>query len=388
MPCLQSTRSTLPVQKVKAGFEVAQVLRQHWTEVEHHPQINSWQIRTLSALKRCRTADLGGHVDACTDCGNTRISYNSCRNRHCPKCQGKNREDWIAKREAELLPVPYFHLVFTLPDTLNQLAMYQPKAVYDSLFEAAWQAVRCFAKDPKHLGAKAGMIAILHTWGQTLSLHPHLHCIVPGGGLTKNQKWKTAKSKGKYLFPVMAMSKVFRAKYMTALKSRIQPEKELINTLFQKEWVVFARRPFGHPKAVLEYLGRYTHKVAISNHRIVDISQKQITFSYKDYRQGAQKLEMTLDNLEFIRRFSMHILPRGLVRIRHFGILGSSAKQITIPLIHRELGIPIPEKEPRILEIYNPRYCPCCQKESMVSIQRLPKRGPPEANFSAISIQF
>jgi hypothetical protein len=373
---------------VKAGFEVAQVLRQHWTEVEHHPQINSWQIRTLSALKRCRTADLGGHVDACTDCGNTRISYNSCRNRHCPKCQGKNREDWIAKREAELLPVPYFHVVFTLPDTLNQLAMYQPKAVYDSLFEAAWQTVRCFAKDPKHLGAKAGMIAILHTWGQTLSLHPHLHCIVPGGGLTKNQKWKTAKSKGKYLFPVMAMSKVFRAKYMTALKSRIQPEKELINTLFQKEWVVFARRPFGHPKAVLEYLGRYTHKVAISNHRIVDISQKQITFSYKDYRQGAQKLEMTLDNLEFIRRFSMHILPRGLVRIRHFGILGSSAKQITIPLIHRELGIPIPEKEPRILEIYNPRYCPCCQKESMVSIQRLPKRGPPEANFSAISIQF
>lgn len=171
-------------------------------------------------------------------------------------------------------------------------------------------------------------------------------------------------------------------------KARIQPEKELINALFQKEWVVYAKRPFGHPKAVLEYLGRYTHKVAISNHRIVDISQKQITFSYKDYRQGAQKLEMTLDNLEFIRRFSMHILPRGLVRIRHFGILGSSAKQNTIPLIHQELGIPIPEKEPRILETYNPRYCPCCQKDSMVSIQRLPKRGPPKAHFSAVTIQF
>lgn len=296
---------------------MAQVLRQHWTEVEHHPQINRWQLRTLSALKRCRTAHLGGHVDACTDCGTTRISYNSCRNRHCPKCQGKNREEWISKREAELLPVPYFHVVFTLPDTLNQLAMYQPKAVYDSLFEAAWQTVRCFAKDPKHLGARAGMIAILHTWGQTLSLHPHLHCIVPGGGLTKHQKWKTAKTQGKpgcrearYLFPVKAMSKVFRAKYVKALKARIIPEKELINELFQKAWVVYSKRPFGHPKAVLEYLGRYTHKVAISNHRILDIGPKQTTFSYKDYRQGAQNLEMSLDNLEFIRRFSMHNLSR------------------------------------------------------------------------------
>ncbi len=221
-----------------------------------------------------------------------------------------------------------------------------------------------------------------------MSLHPHLHCIVPGGGLTKKGKWKTAKSKGKYLFPVMAMSKVFRAKYVTALKSRINPDKKLINALFQKEWVVYAKRPFGHPKAVLEYLGRYTHKVAISNHRILDIDQKQTTFSYKDYRQGAQKLEMTLDNLEFIRRFSMHILPRGLVRIRHFGILASSAKKISIPLIHRELGIPIPEKEPRVLEVYNPRYCACCQKESMVSIQRIPKRGPPKSKYLPKKVTF
>lgn len=388
MPCLQPAGSTVSVPSLRANYEVAQVLRQHWAEVEHHPQINRWQLRTLSALRRCRTADLGGHVDACTDCGNTRISYNSCRNRHCPKCQGKNRENWISKREAELLPVPYFHVVFTLPDVLNQLAMYQPKAVYDSLFESAWQTVRCFAKDPTHLGAKAGMIAILHTWGQTLTSHPHLHCIVPGGGLTKKGKWKTAKTQGKYLFPVKAMSKVFRAKYVKALKSRIIPEKELINQLFQKDWVVYAKRPFGHPKAVLEYLGRYTHKVAISNHRILNIGPKQITFSYKDYRQGAQKLEMSLDNLEFIRRFSMHILPKGLVRIRHFGILGSSAKQITIPLIHRELGLTLPEPEPRILESYNPRYCSCCQKESMVSIQRLPKRGPPKAVFPTLSTQF
>lgn len=181
---------------------------------------------------------------------------------------------------------------------------------------------------------------------------------------------------------------MFQAKFVKALKSRIVPEKELVNQLFQKEWVVYAKRPFGHPKAVLEYLGRYTHKVAISNHRILNIDTQTITFGYKDYRQGAQKLEMSLDNLEFIRRFSMHILPKGLVRIRHFGILSSMSKPITIPLIHRELGIPLPEKEPRILTEYNPRYCCCCQKESMVIIQRLPKRGPPKATFSSGPTQF
>ncbi len=373
---------------MRAAHEVGDLLRQHWQQIERHPQINTWQLRTLSALKRCRTASLGGHVDACTECGNTRISYNSCRNRHCPKCQGKNREKWLADREAELLPVPYFHVVFTLPDTLNQLAMYQPKAVYDSLFEAAWKTVNCFAKDTNHLGAKAGMIAILHTWGQQLSLHPHLHCIVPGGGVTKTGKWKTARSKGKYLFPVKAMSKVFRAKYVKALKSRIQPEKELIDTLFQKEWVVYAKRPFGHPKAVLEYLGRYTHKVAISNHRILNIGHRKTVFAYKDYRSGAQKLEMSMDNIEFIRRFSIHILPKGLVRIRHFGILGSSAKKITVQLVHRELGVPKPPSETRAIERYNPQYCPCCKKETMVSIQRLSKRGPPKAVFSSIPSQI
>lgn len=357
---------------------MADVLRQHWRQVEHHPQINGWQLRTLSALKRCRTADLGGHVDACTDCGTVRVSYNSCRNRHCPKCQGKNREQWLEAREAELLPVPYFHVVFTLPDTLNRLALHRPKAVYDSLFEAAWKTVAQLAGDPGHLGAKPGMIAILHTWGQQLSLHPHLHCIVPGGGLTKAGKWKTARSKGKFLFPVKAMSRVFRAVYLKTLKSKIQPEKELVDALFKKEWVVYAKRPFGHPRAVLEYLGRYTHKVAISNHRILDVSPTNTVFSYKDYRLGAQKLEMSLDNIEFIRRFSMHILPKGLVRIRHFGILGSSAKKVTVAQVHRELGVPqLPAAEPRMLAEYNPRFCPCCQKETMVSIQRLPTRGPP-----------
>ncbi len=205
---------------MQPAFEVADVLKAQWPAVEKYPGINSWQLRTLSAIKKCRTADLGEHIDACTSCGITRISYNSCRNRHCPKCQGIKREEWIAARENELLPVPYFHVVFTLPDLLNPLAIHQPKELYDTLFEAAWQTLKKFGMDPKHLGAATGMIAILHTWGQTLSLHPHLHCIVPGGGLTERGKWKMAKSDGKYLFPVKSLSKAFRGKFMHSLKAK------------------------------------------------------------------------------------------------------------------------------------------------------------------------
>ena len=354
-------------------------MEKHWPKVLGSG-INSWQVRVLGALKNCRTAAMGGHVDACTDCGIVRISYNSCRNRHCPKCQGKNRESWIAAREAELLPVPYFHVVFTLPDTLNTLALHRPKAVYDALFEAAWGTIATFAADPKNLGAATGMISILHTWGQQLSLHPHLHCIVPGGGLSKQGKWKMAKSKGKYLFPVEAMSKVFRAKYVKAIKAKVPGlDKHLIDGLFKKEWVVFAKRPFGNPKSVVEYLGRYTHKIAISNHRIRDIDQKTVTFSYKDYRKGAQKKLMTLDAMEFVRRFSMHILPKGFVRIRHFGILSSSGKKEAIPLIKGQFPDEalVPLEPGRALESYNPKMCPHCKTETMLNLEILPKRGPP-----------
>jgi len=295
---------------MQPAFEVADVLHQHWPAIPKHPGINFWQVRILSALKNCRTAAMGGHVDACTSCGIVRISYNSCRNRHCPKCQGNKREEWITRRETELLPVPYFHVVFTLPDILNTLALHQPKAVYGALFEAAWGTINTFGNNPKNLGAATGMISILHTWGQQLSLHPHLHCIIPGGGLSKSGQWKSAKSKGKYLFPVKAMSKVFRAKYVQSLKSKTShADKELINALFKKEWVVFAKRPFGNPQSVIEYLGRYTHKIAISNHRIKNMDQDTVTFSYKDYRKSGQKNVMTLDGMEFIRRFSMHIFP-------------------------------------------------------------------------------
>lgn len=364
---------------MRGGPEVAYILRSHWSKVEHHPHINAWQLRTLGAVMRCRTADMGGHLDACTDCGSLRISYNSCRNRHCPKCQGKNREEWIAKREAELLPAPYFHVVFTLPDTLNQTALHSPLAVYSSLFEAAWETVHCFGQDYKHLEAKTGMIAILHTWGQTMALHPHLHCIVPGGGLTCSGKWKTAKSKGKYLFPVKAMSKVFRAKYVEKLKSKTSLEKDLVNRLFKKEWVVYAKRPFGHPKAVLEYLGRYTHKIAISNSRLKSIEKDKVTFEYKDYRKGAQKLEMALEPMEFIRRFALHVLPKAFVRIRHYGILSSTSKNESIPEIKLQLGDKLPEyPEPRAVKKYNPNLCTCCGKETMVILSLLFKRGPPK----------
>ena len=369
---------------MQAQFELADVLDRHWPEVEKSAHINGWQLRTLGSIKRCRTAEMGGHIDACTSCGSMRISYNSCRNRHCPKCQGKEREKWIEKREEDLLPVPYFHVVFTLPDTLNQLAMHNPKAVYDSLFAASWQTVETFGKDPKHLGAQTGMICILHTWGQQITLHPHLHCIVPGGGLTKAGNWKTARNKGKFLFPVKAMSKVFRAKYVDALKSRIADlDKNLVNALFKKEWVVYAKRPFAHPSHVVEYLGRYTHKIAISNNRIQAIDETTVTFGYKAYRQEGKKQTMTLDGMEFVRRFALHILPKGFTRIRHYGILSGSTKHVHIPQIRSQLPAQneVKPKEVRQAEPYNPLICPCCKTETMVTIQILSKRGPPKSRI-------
>lgn len=364
---------------MQPAYEVADVLRAHWQRVEQHPQINSWQLRTLGAIKRCRTVEMGGHVDVCTQCGTIHISYNSCRNRHCPKCQGNKREQWIQARESELLPVPYFHVVFTLPDLLNPLAMHKPKEVYDSLFETAWSTIKTFGKDEKHLGATTGMISILHTWGQTLTLHPHLHCIVPGGGLTESGFWKSAKSKGKYLFPVKAMSKVFRAKFVESLKGKIPDlEKNLVNELFKKDWVVYAKRPFGNSMSVIEYLGRYTHKIAISNHRIKNIENGKVTFSFKDYRDGAKQKEMTLEAMEFIRRFSLHILPKRFVRMRHYGILSSTSKKVSIPEIKKQLPEkPIVKTEEKKIQLFNPKICPCCKTETMVTIEQFIGRGPP-----------
>ena len=365
-----------------AKIEVANVLDAHWLQVEQWQAINSWQLRTLSAIRRCRTAAQGSHVDGCSSCGHLRISYNSCRNRHCPKCQGTQREQWIQNREADLLPVPYYHVVFTLPDTLHQLCLHEPATMYHILFDAVWETINCFGKDAKWLGAQTGMIAILHTWGQTMSLHPHLHCIVPGGGLTNQNKWRTAKSEGKYLFNVKAMSSVFRGKFIGLLKKRLpkQITVSLLNNIYKQPWVVFAKKPFDSPHSVIEYLGRYTHKIAISNHRLQKLENGKVDFTYKDYRHGGVTKTMQLEAMEFIRRFSMHILPKGFVRIRHYGILSSTSKQRCAEAIKAQLpAIKIPtyikaaiKKEP-----YNPKQCPCCKKETMQTILQFKNRPPP-----------
>jgi hypothetical protein len=248
--------------------------------------LNTWQLSTLRAIKNCRTAALGGHIDACDGCGNISISYNSCRNRHCGKCQGHKREEWMQTRLKELLPVPYFHVVFTLPSELNQVCMYEPKLLYGALFASSWQTLQAFGQEK---GLKMGMIALLHTWGQQLSLHPHLHCIVPGGGVKKDGQWQPLRSNGKFLFSVKAMSKVFRAKFMAVLRAKVAIDKATRELVFKKDWVVYAKRPFGNAAGVLEYLGRYSHKVAISNSRIKATSKTEVSFAYKDYKVKKNK---------------------------------------------------------------------------------------------------
>ncbi len=350
---------------MKAKFEVADVLAAHWSEVQHSDRFNTWQLRTLYAVKGCRTAAMGSHVDGCTSCGHLIISYNSCRNRHCPKCQGREREKWIQAREEELLPVPYFHVVFTLPGSLNKLCLYKSKLLYDLLFSRAWSVLNSFGHDHEWLGAQTGMISILHTWGQTMTLHPHLHCIVPSGGLTKQGKWKTARSDGRYLFNVKAMSKTFRGRFIAALKKQLpqQMTKELVNALYKHKWAVYAKRPFTGPQSVVEYLGRYTHKIAISNHRIINYEAGKVTFSYKDYRQGSVKKQMSLEAMEFIPRFALHILPKGFVRIRHYGICSSSSKVKSALLIKAQLPAQLSKLSEALTkaspEAYHPNLCPC-----------------------------
>jgi hypothetical protein len=358
--------------------EVAHVLEKLSSKVEKLG-LNTWQLRTLSAVRRCRTAALGGHIDACDNCGKISISYNSCRNRHCPKCQGKNREDWIQARQSELLPVPYFHVVFTLPDSLNSLAMQDPRLVYDILFESAWETLKTFGKGKE---TQTGMIAVLHTWGQNLNLHPHLHCIVPGGGVDKNGKWQNLRGDGKFLFSVKALSKVFRAKYCEKLKEKSPDNYTRVKKqLWEKQWVVFAKKPFGSPKSVVEYLGRYTHKIAISNNRIQSIDDQNVTFTYKDYKQNGFKKQMTLTHREFIRRFALHILPKRFVKIRHYGFLSSTWKRQKLKVLQEKLKVKVLEKVEK--KPFLPK-CPCCKTGNLHRIAVFDQRGPP-AWFLGIS---
>lgn len=381
----------------KPQYEVAHIIEKNWEKIIQNSHFNSHQIRMLNALRVCRTVALGWHIDQCNDCSHLRISYNSCRNRHCPKCQGSQREAWISAQHKKLLPVKYFHVVFTIPDALNRLCLYQSKMMYSILFKAAWHTIKTFAADPKHLGAATGMTSILHTWGQNLSLHPHLHCIIPAGGIAKSENWKQTKSKGKFLFPVKAMSPVFRAEFVSLLRKEAKRKRanipqEVFDKCFKKSWIVFAKQPFLGPSQIIEYIGRYTHKIAISNHRITKIEQGKVHFQYKDYRKSGKKLSMTLDEMEFIRRFSLHILPLRFVRIRHFGILNPKSKhkqEDLIQAIHENgeveklkvLKLPVlaPKKNTAVA-------CPVCKKGKMHIITF--GRGPPPDLVSFKNLEY
>jgi hypothetical protein len=349
----------------------------------HHP--NTYVQRILRAIHYCRTSVLGGHKDLCDQCGHIRISYNSCRNRHCPKCQNTQREAWIENRRKDLLPVPYFHVVFTVADQLNGLFLHDPGGMYKLLFQSAWETIEQFSWTNLH--AETGMISILHTWGQNLSLHPHLHCIVPGGGIDVKGQWKQvriSKTGKAFLFRVENLSGVFRGKFIHGLQKLHPQDKPFIRELYKTNWVVYAKEPFGGPDQVVEYLGRYTHKTAISNHRLTSIDDQNVRFKYKDYRDNKQK-QMTLSGTEFLRRFCQHILPKGFVRIRHYGLLAAKNRP---KLMHLQLsqGMEVAHKREKKdwKQIcrehlgYDPDLCPHCKKGKMVIIERfVPVRGPP-----------
>lgn len=359
-----------------AKYDLCSLLQKHHNQIESITG-NRWHQRTLYALSRCRTSAMGGHIDQCNNaqCKKLHLSYNSCRNRHCPKCQGHKREDWIQSREKDLLNCSYFHVVFTLPAELNVLAIKAPRAVYSTLFKAAWATIKGFASNKKFLGAQTGMISVLHTWGQNLSLHPHLHCIVPSGGLTKAEKWRYTKSKGKYLFPVKMMSKVFRAKFTEILSNEIPIPQAIRKEIYSKNWVVYAKQPFNGPQQVIAYLGRYTHKVAISNQRIKKIASGMVTFTVKNYRKGGREELMELSEQEFIRRFTLHILPKGFTKMRHYGILSGAVKRRNKEKIEPQIGAAQAEKnEKRLLH----RCCPYCKEGTMETVLVFDERGPPK----------
>jgi len=336
--------------------EVAEVIAHYAAAYEATYGASPGQHRILRDLGRCRTAALGGHKQQCADCGHEVISYNSCRNRHCPKCQGPARARWLAARAAELLPVPYFHVVFTLPAPLGPLALQNPRLLYGMLFRAAAATLRTIARDPKHLGADIGFLAVLHTWGQTLQHHPHLHCVVPGGGLAPDgTRWVACRPH--FFLPVRVLSRRFRRTFLTLLRDaflrgklhyhgRLAPLadptawRRWVQGLERVEWVVYAKPPFGGPRQVLKYLARYTHRVAIANQRLVSVADGHVTFRWKDYAHDRRPSTMKLDAVEFLRRFLLHRLPRGFHHIRQYGLLGNRHRTTHLARCRDLLGQP------------------------------------------------
>jgi hypothetical protein len=383
-------------------LEVADIFRDHgpaWRSA-NAGHVSLHQLKVMSAIERCRTAALGGHVERCENCAHTVIAYNSCRNRHCPKCQGSAAQEWLAEREAELLPVPYFHLVFTLPTAIADLA-YQNKAViYDLLFKASSETMLTIAADPKHLGARIGILSVLHTWGSALTHHPHVHMIVPGGGFSLDREsWISSRSN--FFLSVRVLSRLFRRLFLEKLIAAYQAaELQFFNghaaladpqnftasllPLHNSEWVVYSKRPFGGPEDVLRYLARYTHRVAISNRRLIACDEKGVAFKWKDYRiEGPDRYKvMTLATHEFIRRFLIHVLPAGFHRIRYYGLLASGKRAENIARA-RELLMPpiipvdaIKVNSPNAAEPQTTNLCPCCGGR-MVIIERFERGATP-----------
>lgn len=382
---------------MSADLEVADVFRRHGAAYRcaHDGHLGRVERRVMSAIELCRTAALGGHVEHCSGCGLVRHAYNSCRNRHCPKCQGQARAEWLAARQSELLPVPYFHVVFTLPAPVAEIAFQNKAAVYAILFKAAAETLSRIAADPRHLGAEVGIVAVLHTWGQTLTHHPHVHCVVPGGGPSLDGTRWIACRPGFFL-PVRVLSRLFRRLFLEQLQAAFEAGElgffgDLANLadpvvfarrlceLRRVEWVVYAKAPFGSPEQVLAYLGRYTHRVAIANARLVSVTDTDVAFRWRDYRHHGKPKVMTLEPHEFIRRFLLHSLPDGFHRIRHYGFLANGHRAEKLALCRRLIDTPPPEPAVEPAEdaptAHRHDRCPCCGG-IMITLAILPRPHP------------
>jgi len=374
--------------------EVSHIINRFGSQYVEQCQPNSFTLRTLDALHKCRTASLGGHKDACDCCGKERISYNSCGNRHCPKCQANKQALWVEDRMNDAMDVKYFHVVFTVPEALNHVCLLDSKRFYSAMFECVWSVLQTFGYS--HYGVESGAICVLHTWGQNLSLHPHIHCIVPAAGLTLKGNLKHITKQGKYLYPVRMLSAVFRGKLLEKIKRQLKQSNQLplyqslLDQLWKKPWVVYCEPPLGNAQQIVKYLGQYTHRVAISNQRIQKIDDSGVTFFYKDYKDNSKKKLTRLSGVEFLRRFCMHILPYRFVKIRYYGILSTKQKDQLKPLEAKKLETKVKEsKQERIVRLtgFDQVQCPFCKTGIMHTVELLPRiRSPGNVLFKTFQL--
>jgi len=380
----------------RPSFEVADVLQRFGSRFVAQCAPNTFTLRTLDALTKCRTSALGGHLEACSDCGSVRVSYNSCGNRHCPKCQATRQALWAEDRMKEALDVKHFHVVFTVPEELNALCMEDSRWFYSVMFACVWDTLLAFGYS-RH-GVETGALCVLHTWGQNLSLHPHIHCLVPAAGITLRGRIKRIAGQGKYLYPVGMISTVFRGKLLERIKHHAKEQgtlsthQPLLDDLWRRPWVVFCEPPLGNAQQIVRYLGQYAHRVAISNRRILRVEESGVTFLYKDYKDKARQKTLTLSGVEFLRRFCLHILPHRFVKIRYYGILASKRKEAMKPLRKRtDVTEPSTVTETRMQRMvritgFNPYACPFCKTGTMHKVELLPRiRAPSVLYTSAVS---